>query len=305
MKTRHLHRLIPLAAAVVLLAVSCDENPTALERDISAIQDLILEEADFFTADLFSAEGAEDPDTPIPARVVTEIVPWRWGRQIMDVVRDIEISIDDTADPVTAEVTWNATLTGLFHVIDTTGTAYSKDLEDNLVRYATFTKSGDPDGPRRGWRLASISGTTVVSNPNTVTITGAHLTTSGGLDTTFTDVSTLVARDDVPVFTALDTVMITVTTGNSDDIVLIHYPAWAAGHNNRHHVRRRMSNNGNGTYTATWVARGRVWRNGQLRNPARHVTIEVLSRTTIFDDAAPYDATAWGMVYRVAIPDGS
>jgi hypothetical protein len=305
MKTRYLHRLAPLSAALILLAVGCDENPTALDNDLSAIQELILEEADFFTADLFSAEGAEDPDTPVPGRILTDIVPWRWGRQILEVVRNIEISIDDSADPATASVTWNATLNGLFHIIDTTGTAYSKDLEDNAVRYATFSRSGNPDGPRRGWRLTSISGTTIVSNPNTVSITGVHLTTSGGLDTTFTDVSTLVAKEDVPVFTARDTIMVTVTTGNDDDIVLIHYPAWATGHNNRHHVRRRMRNNGDGTYSTGWVARGYVWRNGQLRNPARHVTIEVLSRSTIFDDVAPYDSVAWGMVYRVAIPDGS
>ncbi len=304
MKTRPLHRLVPLAAVIALLAAGCDENPTALDEDLSAIQELILEEADFFTADLFAAEGAEDPDTPLPGRLLADIVPWRWGRQIMDVERDIDISIDDSADPAVATVTWNATLTGLFHIIDTTGTAYSKDLEDNAVRYATFVRSGDTSGPRRGWRMASISGTTVLSNPNTVSITEAHLTSSGGLDTTFTDVSTLVDREDVPVFTAQDTIEVTVTTGNEDDIVLIHYPAWASGHNNRHHVRRRMSNNGDGTYSTGWVTRGLVWRNGQLRNPARHVTIEVLSRTTIFDDVAPYDSVAWSLVYRVAAADG-
>ncbi len=302
MQTTPLRWLAPLAAALALLAAGCDENPAAVNQDLAAIRDLIAAEADFFTVDLFSAEGAEDPDTPIPGRILADIVPWRWGRQILEVERDIDISIDSSADPAVATVTWNATLTGLLHIIDTTGTAHAKDLEDNAVRYATFVRAGNVTGPNRGWRMTSISGTTIVSNPHTVGITGVTLTTTGGFDTTFTDVSTLVAREDIPVFAAQDTVTLTVTTGNPDDIVLIHYPAWAAGHNDRHHVRSRMRNNGNGTFSSGWVTRGMVWRNGQLRNPVRYVTIEVLSRSTLFDDTAPYDSVSWSFVYRVDLP---
>ncbi len=92
-----------------------------------------------------------------------------------------------------------------------------------------------------------------------------------------------------------------LTTGNTDDIVLIHYPAWASGHDGRHHVRHRLRSNQDGTFTGHWVTRGMVWRDGVLRNPARHMTIAVLSRDTIFTDDEPYDSNAWGFLYKVRI----
>lgn len=289
--------------AVVLAAAGCENSPVELTTDQAAIEAIILDEADFFTSDLFSDVGAEDPDTQVPGRVLADIVPWRWGRQILDVTREIDITIHEgtEGDPPTAEVTWTGQLTGLFHIIDTTGTAYSKDLNDDAVRYATFERrtNATAQNQYRGWRMTGISGTTVVSDPNTVEIVQVRLTSTGGVDTTFTDVSTIVDREDLITIAPLDTITIEVTTGNSDDIVMIHYPAWAQVHVNRHHLRHRLHNNGDGTFTGQWVTRGYLWRNGQLRNPPRHVTIDILSHGTIFTDDEPYDSTAWGFVYLV------
>ncbi|MFC1529464.1 hypothetical protein ACFL6R_01990, partial [Gemmatimonadota bacterium] len=179
---------------LVLAVAGCESSPVELTTDQAAIEALILTEADFFTSDLFSAVGAEDPDSPVPGKVLADIVPWRWGRQILDVTREIDITINEgtEGDPTTAEVTWSAQLTGLFHIIDTTGTAHSKDLNDDAVRYATFERRPDATATtqHRGWRMTSISGTTVVSDPNTVEIVEVRLTSTGGVDTTFTDVST-------------------------------------------------------------------------------------------------------------------
>ena len=147
--------------------------------------------------------------------------------------------------------------------------------------------------------MTAISGTTVISDPNNVTIQQVHLTSTGGLDTIITDVSTLTDREDIVSFAAMDTISIEVTTGDSTDVILIHYPSWANQHGNRNHVRARLHNNGDGTFTGRWVARGQVWRNGQKMNPARHITIDVLSHDTIFTDDQPYDSTGWSFVYRV------
>ncbi len=288
---------------LVLAAAGCDSTPVELTTDEAAIEALILTEADFFTADLFSDQGAEDPDSQVPGRVLADIVPWRWGRQILDVTREIDITIHegDPGEPATAEVTWTGQLTGLFHIIDTTGTAYSKDFVSDAVRFATFERRTNATAQtrHRGWRMTSISGTTVVSDPNTVEIQQVRLTSTGGVDTTFTEVSSLTDREDIIAIANQDTVTIEVTTGNSDDIVMIHYPAWAQVQGNRHHLRHRLRNNGDGTFTGQWVTRGALWRNGEFRNPPRHITIDILSHGTIFTDDEPYDSMAWGFVYIV------
>ncbi len=288
----------------VLVATGCELSPTELSEDRAAIEAAILAEADFFTSDLFSAVGAEDPDTPVPGsgKTLADIVPWRWGRRMLDVQRDIEITIHDEGDgPATADVTWMGLLSGTFHIIDTTATHYSKDFTDTAVRFATFERRENATAQmqNRGWRMTAISGTTVISDPNTVEIVQVRLTSTDGVDTTFTDVSTLTDREDIIIFAARDTITIEVTTGDPDDVILIHYPAWATGHGQRHHVRTRLHNNGDGTFTGQWVARGMVWRNGHLMNPARHVTISVLSHGTIFTDDEPYDSMAWSFIYRV------
>ncbi|MFC1628838.1 hypothetical protein ACFL3H_06960 [Gemmatimonadota bacterium] len=293
------------AMMVMVVVVSgCELSPTELSEDRSAIEAAIMEEADFFTFDLFSAQGAEDPDTPTtgPGRTLADIVPRRWGRQKLDIERDMDITIHDAGDgPATADVTWTGLLSGTFHIIDTTATHYSKDFTDTAVRYATFERreNATAQAQNRGWRMTAISGTTIISDPNTVSIQQVHLTSTSGLDTIITNVSTLTDRGEIISFTALDTVTIEVTTGDPEDVILIHYPAWANMHGNRNHVRSRLRNNGDGTFTGQWVTRGQVWRNGQMMNPARHVTIEILSHDTIFTDDQPYDSAAWSFVYRV------
>jgi hypothetical protein len=289
--------------ALVLVATGCDDSPLEVSQDESAIQQLLLAELESFTVDLFG-ETTEEGTTPL-GKVLAEITPWRFGRQILNVDRMIDIQINNPGDgPATAEVTWNAEITGAFHIIDTQATAYSKDFTSNAVRFATFVKVANTDLPRRGWRLTGISGTEVVSNPASVQIVSVSLSSTGGVDTTFTNVSALVNRENILRFAPLDTVTVTVTTGNVDDVVLLHHPAWRTMHGGRHHVRRMLTNNGDGTHSGTYVVRGLVWHtdstgNHMLHNPVRHFTVDVLSNGTIFDDVEPYDSVAWGTMYRV------
>ena len=289
---------------MVLVVSGCELSPTELSEDRSAIEAAILEEADFFTFDLFSAQGAEDPDTPTmgPGRTLADIVPWRWGRQMLDVQRDMDITIHDEGDgPATADVIWTGLLSDTFHIIDTTATHYSKDFTDTAVRFATFERreNATAEMHNRGWRMTAISGTTIISDPNTVTIQEVHLTSPGGLDTILTDVSTLTNRENILALAAGDTITIEVTTGDPDDVILIHYPAWANMHGNRNHIRSRLRNNGDGTFTGQWVTRGMVWLNGERMNPKRHITIDVLSHDTIFTDDQPYDSMGWSFIYRI------
>lgn len=300
MKNPIIRWLAPAALALLLVVSGCEMNPTSADdnEDQAAILSLIGEEVDFFDSNLFSAQGAEDPTTP--AKVLADIVPWRYGRQILGVDKDISVTTDNTTEPATAQVSWTVIKTGVFHIIDSSATAYSKDFTDTMMKFATFERRGPVDSFRRGWRLVSISGTEIVSDGATVGIESVNLSSTGGVDTIFSDVSTLVTKENIQVFASSDTVTITVTTNNTDDIVLLHYPAWMMGHHQRNHVRRQLINNGDGTYTGTWVVRGQVWRNGHRRNPPRHITVDVLSHGTIYTDNEPYDSIAWGFVYLVA-----
>lgn len=295
--------LSPVAVALMLVATGCDDSPLEVSQDEAAIRQLIADELEYFTVNLFG-EATEAGTTPL-GKALTQITPWQFGREILNVDRVIDIQINDPGDgPATADVTWNAEITGVFHIRDTQPTAYSKDFTANAVRFATFQKVANTDMPRRGWRLTGISGTEVVSNPATIQIVSVNLSSTAGVDTTFTNVSELVNRENILTFAPLDTVTVTVTTGNVDDVVLLHHPAWRTMQQDRHHIRRMLTNNGDGTHSGTFVTRGLVWGtdaggNHMLRNPVRHFTVDVLSNGTIFDDVEPYDSVAWGTVYRV------
>lgn len=296
-------RMLTVPAMVLaLLATGCDDSPTELESDQAAIESIISEELDFFTAELYGDAADEDPDNPL-GRTLAEIEPWRYYRQILDVDREIVIEVDETAEPVIADVTWTAVFDGVFHVVDTSATTYDKDFTDTAVRYAQFTKTGADSDRHRGWTMTSISGTEMVSSPVTVQIDSVHITSSGGLDVTFYSVSELIAREEVLTFTAGDTIMIEVATGDPTDVIIMHYPSFLQGlHQNRHHVRRMFRNNEDGTFTSGFVAHRYTYVRGQWREQLgpRHFTIDVLSDGTIYTDDEPYDAMGWGIVYRVA-----
>jgi hypothetical protein len=299
-----IHRLLIVPAlALILSAAGCESNPTELSRDQSAIESIIAEELDYFTADLFGDAENDQPDNPL-ARTLADITPVRFFRQVLTTDRDITISVDETADPIRADVIWTAVFDGVFHVVDTTAETWDKDFSDTAVRYATFEKLGAATERQRGWHLTEISGTEVVSSPVDVQIEEVHITSSGGLDLTFDNVSDLIAREDVPAFTAGDTIMVTVTTGDTTDVIIMHYPAFLQGQGNanQHHVRRRFRNNGDGTYSCGFVAHRYAWVRGQWREQVgpRHFTIDVLSHGSIFTDDEPYDAMSWAIVYRVA-----
>ena len=89
MKSTFIRWLAPAALALLLVASGCELTPTSIdtEEEEAAILSLLLEEADLFDANLFTAEGTNDPG--VAAKTATEIVPWRFGRQISLIEKDI------------------------------------------------------------------------------------------------------------------------------------------------------------------------------------------------------------------------
>jgi hypothetical protein len=73
-----------------------------------------------------------------------------------------------------------------------------------------------------------------------------------------------------------------VDTGDATDSAWLHV----------HRARRTaMTSNGDGTFTGHFVSSDRPG--------PRHFAVDVLSNGTLYDDVAPYDNVAWGMLYLV------
>jgi hypothetical protein len=169
-----------------------------------------------------------------------------------------------------------------------------KPLLDNWVRHLLLKRisrstaerdgdqvsddSGDDDGPR--WRIAATSGVRVVSHPNTTQIQSIHIQ-AADKDTTITDPLALVRLRRVLKFASGEDVTLTVTTGHSDDVVVLNYRL----------LRLRFHNNGDNTYSATVHS---AWLAG-----VHHLGVNALSHGTLFDDTAPYDSDAWILPYVV------
>jgi hypothetical protein len=277
-------------AVLALLLSGCTTAPTPFATDEEALLSLIEQEADFFTADLFGDAGDEEPAPP--ARGVTEINPLRFGRQITDRDRTITIEIDDQTLPATAVVTWTVQMEGLFLVMDDQLVRHEKPLQAEAVRSALFEQRGDRSTRHRGWRLLSISGTRIASTPATVDILSVHFASTSGVDALITDIASLTDRETILAFPPLDTVTVTITTSNTDDVVLLHHPAWQMHDAGRHHLRRLAFNNGDGTYTVHGLRHA---------NGPRHVTIDVLGRQSVHTDDGPYDSEAWSVPFSVRL----
>jgi len=305
MRSPILRHLAPAALVLLLIAAGCEESPTGIESDEAAIEAIIAEQAELFGADFFSEGGAEDPDTPSLARTAAEIVPWRYGRQILSVDRAIDIQITDMGDePDIADVTWTATISGVFHVVDEDTVHHEKPFTDTAVRYARFEQRAAVSTAHRGWRLVAVSGTEVATSdpPGTRQIESVQILTSAGVDTTFTDVASLAGVDTMLSLAVSDTVEIVVTTSDPTDVVLLHYPAWSMRHQGRHHIRRRFMNNEDGSHNSGFVARYRMWVQNQNRYGPQKITVDVLSHNTIHTDDGDYDSMAWSIPYRLVPP---
>ena len=87
-----------------------------------------------------------------------------------------------------------------------------------------------------------------------------------------------------------------MTTLKNDDVVVLH----RVGH------RFRFHNNGDNTYTGTWLVPDLRLGNGPRPGPGRppifHFGVNALSNGTLFDDQAPYDSQAW-LLPVVLAPD--
>jgi hypothetical protein len=240
-------------------------------------------------------ESADQTGIDAPAGATAAIRPLYFFRNITSVERQFEFAFadsDSTGRPTTAFVTVHKFLRGTFNVAtgprveagvrDTSRIQIiRKPLADHWVRRLLLKRVPPPpttlataERERPRWHVAASSGVDVTSRGATTKVRRLEIKTASR-DTVIEDPLALFRLRRVMKFDPAEEVTLTVTTGRSDDVVVLV----------RAGLRARFRNNGDNTYTLAWHA------------PAQaglfHVGVNGLSNGTLFDDQAPYDSEAW------------
>ena len=308
---RHSIELTFVAALVGLAAVACSNEGTAPVTDqaqvIAAESDQLgaMVDTDFGAAGAAATSASIEPaGSGLSAALTTsgaDTAPTFWGR--LRVVpggprpiyhRDVTIQGD------TARVEHDITFNGIF-LVDTSADGVfnptSKPLADRMTQQAVLVR--DP-ARRRGWRAVQLSPqnwTVVDASRQTVAVTDVKIYRNDTLLIEVTDPSASFDVDTrIPRFHVDDTVKVvaavTNTTGSGftpASFVFLHV---------RHADRlattwRRvpMTDNGDGTYERTWIAR---------RTGVDRFIVDALdSATLLLGTADNYRTNEVGIPYRI------
>ncbi len=290
-------RLLPLWALIGLLSLNgCGEeggtNPTPDSgSDEDAIRGLMAEQGAFFDG----GDAVSDGQVGVrgtggkSAAAGAPIESFYFVREIRErnVRRTVVIETPEGRPPI-AHVSTTAHLSGIFHLFyDDPDNVYLPGVIDKRLQAiadhrATFVRVERPDGDRhRGWRLAELSGTEVVSNPTTKDIVSVEVI-SNSVHTTITDPLALVPMRELLTFAPGEEVTLQVQTGDETDYVFLHTGG----------LKFDFQPLGGGLFAGTWTV-------GERRG-IRRVAVDVIDEDTLFDDVAPYDSAAWVLHYRVA-----
>jgi len=301
---KHLLGVTLLAAALALTSCSKATQPLsgggtggggALTADQVQVNSVLNTNLDLVNEDVWQSDALQSYDA---ASGFAAVRPLRFRRVITNVDRTVSTEFgqpDSSGKPTLALVTVRRHITGSFNLLagaadstDTTKSVFQKPIDDQSTRRLLFMRmparepawrdSADRDSVR--WRMVGSSFVETHTNGGTTHIVSVRIQ-AGPLDTTITDPLEMHRLRRIAHFLPNSPVQITVTTTRNDDVVLFY------GRDSR----RRFTNNGDNTYSFTL--------NSGLFPGVRHIGIDALSRGTLFDDTAPYDANAWMVPYTV------
>jgi len=267
--------------------------------DEEAIDWLVRENPSYFNTE---KHYGEEDTTGGKIGAFTPVITYFWYREILPDSVIININIDIIGD--SAFVTWTGEFDGTFHLFasDTfppdTIIEYTKDFTDFGTRYAIFRRhyrpNEDPER-RRGWRLEKVSGAEIISEGNTVQIDSVRLNSASYPDTLLTNPLDLFAKEDVITLTPEEECSLTVYADNDTAHVFLH--SWRK---HKEHHRSKFVNIGNGVYTGVWFAPS---NDPGVARVIHHCAFDMLSKETLADTIAPYDANAWLFPYLVTTSD--
>ena len=226
---------------------------------------------------------------------------WRrifWGQTERSI--DIDVHPLDLDHPYPyANVTITDTLTGELHLIKKSGPGNSswtdKPITEVATRSAYFERRRPVDSAYRGWDIIKVSGLLVRSVPTTWEINSLHIkSTLSGYDTTITQshLTQCTLIENLFTFGEEDSITVTVYTGDPTDSVYLH--AYSRLSPFLTHMRRSFTNNGDGSFSGTWVTADLPFG----ASPYRHAAIDVIKHSTL-DGEDPYDSEVWGVIYRI------
>jgi hypothetical protein len=263
---------------------------TPSAADVAQVNAAIAANAVLVNEDVYESNSPTQLDAAVPG--MAAIRPMFWWRRISSSTRtfDTEYTNPDTLGrPTQAVVSVHKHLVGTFNILvgDSTATPDSivhKPLDDRwerrlLLRRVAVDSLGNPI-----WRLVGSSGVQVTSEGALTHIVSVRVQ-SGRLDTTVTDPLQMHRLRRVLRIPSGIPVTVTVTTGSPNDVVVYY----------RKLMRGRFHNNGDNTYTASWITPD--------EGGFRHFGVNALSNGTLFDDTAPYDSQAWIFPYSVRQSD--
>jgi len=236
--------------------------------------------------------------SPGPLSAIQPLNYWRTIRERDRTFEFVFSDPDPDGRPTTAVVTIRKRLVGQFNILvgppavdgtpvdlpPTIGdrAVIHKPLEDHWVRRVLLkrVRLATETGEAR-WRIAAVSGVEVTSKDATTGILSLRIQ-AADKDTTILDPLAFQRLRRILRFQPEIRVVLTVTTGRNDDVVVLHH---------RDH-RFRFRNNGDNTYTG-------VWPTGLSFPGLGHFGVNALSNGTLFDDQAPYDSQSWIFAYAL------
>ncbi|KPL02283.1 MAG: hypothetical protein AMJ90_06275 [candidate division Zixibacteria bacterium SM23_73_2] len=303
---RYYKEIILVLASLFLLftILSCSKTSTgSKETDQSALLSLISSNPDFFGSCVIDSTT---PDTSGLGKVYAEaedtVKAWwrmiRWSQTQRTVTIDVFPSDDVHTYPF-ANVSITDTLQGDLRIIRKSSSGgwhhISKPIKDVAQRNAYFERRGFVNSLHRGWRLIEVSGLLVESSDCTREIDSVRIQSSNSqYDTTITQdyITDSHLLEDLFTFDLKDSITLTVYTTDPKDSVYLH----AFSHLFPHlfNVRRSFDNNGDGSFSGTWVTRSDI----ADMVAYRHAAIDVIKHSTL-DGEDPYDSKAWGIIYRL------
>jgi hypothetical protein len=268
---------------------STDPESSA-STDEGALRTMMDGEASYFDGGQSVSDGQVTVGSPGPRTSPpgAPIESFYFVREIRSREVRRTVVIDDRGERPVAHVSTTAALHGIFHLFyDDPENIYLPGVIDKRLNAiaehkATFVRALRTDrDPHRGWRLAEVSGTEVLSNPTTKDIVSVEII-SRSVNRTITDPLALVPLRELPTFLPGEAVTLRVRTTDATDFVFLHVGL----------LKDEFQPLGEGTFEGTWTV-------GERRG-FRRVAVDVIDRETLFDDVAPYDSAAWVLQYRVA-----
>jgi len=293
-----------------------EQAPAGVTNEIEAMK-LMASQDEFVQNDeqTFEDREIEPMETGTFGKIEAEITPLRFGRFITSVTRTITVTVAPGDSIAVAHV--RKDIEGIFKIKGINGVGdtvlVEKPFEDRATRNVIFKRINRDNA--RFWRnwfpvaTSLVDGGTISNSPSQIDLTKLQMFLPNGDTVTVTDPNSFYlryrwlrlfdgGRKDIPELRGGDRVILQATLASASpdtDIVALRL-----GYGPGNHRRTRMElvsefDNGDGTFTRVYQ---KAWF-CHFHTGFFHAGVVAVTKETLFDDAAPYAASWWGIPYRV------